>query len=238
MKVPLLLCAYSIIQYWDTSKCSKTVPISKSKVEFIPPRFSISLESRARLFSYAYALHAALGRHIVKNAEQTLNIEKSPDTIFISNNDEVGEIQQYVEENSWPLNEVHNRSVEQVINMESVQTIRFVASQHEPANEASNLRGGEDKENNIQNNREPSPSTPLSKNNASEEKKKLTRKRQRNPEAWKKNKNKCLKNSGMAYTTEKGKLVNAKQLKPGCGDKCRLKCTLKINEQQRLSNNK
>ncbi|CAG4959824.1 unnamed protein product, partial [Parnassius apollo] len=72
-------------------------------------------------------------------AEQTLNIEKSPDTIFISNNDEVGEIQQYVEENSWPLNEVHNRSVEQVINMESVQTIRFVASQHEPANEASNL---------------------------------------------------------------------------------------------------
>ncbi|CAG5013681.1 unnamed protein product [Parnassius apollo] len=140
MKVPLLLCAYSIIQYWDTSKCSKTVPISKSKVEFIPPRFSISLESRARLFSYAYALHAALGRHIVKNAEQTLNIEKSPDTIFISNNDEVGEIQQYVEENSWPLNEVHNRSVEQVINMESVQTIRFVASQHEPANEASNLK--------------------------------------------------------------------------------------------------
>ncbi|CAG5050860.1 unnamed protein product [Parnassius apollo] len=112
------------------------------------------------------------------DAEQTLNIEKSPDTIFISNNDEVGEIQQYVEENSWPLNEVHNRSVEQVINMESVQTIRFVASQHEPANEASNL--------------------------------------------------------SMAYTTEKGKLVNAKQLKPGCGDKCRLKCTLKINEQQRL----
>ncbi|CAG4943960.1 unnamed protein product [Parnassius apollo] len=75
-------------------------------------------------------------------AEQTLNIEKSPDTIFISNNDEVGEIQQYVEENSWPLNEVHNRSVEQVINMESVQTIRFVASQHEPANEASNLIDG------------------------------------------------------------------------------------------------
>ncbi|CAG4996091.1 unnamed protein product [Parnassius apollo] len=100
------------------------------------------------------------------DAEQTLNIEKSPDTIFISNNNEVGEIQQYVEENSWPLNEVHNRSVEQAINMESCTYDRFVASQHEPANEASNLAlyevfvslggelieilgGGEDKENNI-----------------------------------------------------------------------------------------
>ncbi|CAG5055141.1 unnamed protein product [Parnassius apollo] len=77
------------------------------------------------------------------DAEQTLNIEKSPDTIFISNNNEVGEIQQYVEENSWPLNEVHNRSVEQAINMESCTDDRFVASQHEPANEASNLRVNE-----------------------------------------------------------------------------------------------
>ncbi|CAG4975227.1 unnamed protein product [Parnassius apollo] len=74
------------------------------------------------------------------DAEQTLNIEKSPDTIFISNNNEVGEIQQYVEENSWPLNEVHNRSVEQALNMESCTDDRFVASQHEPANEASNLK--------------------------------------------------------------------------------------------------
>ncbi|CAG4958976.1 unnamed protein product [Parnassius apollo] len=137
---------------------------------------------------------------------------------------------------------IENKGVEQAINMESCIDYRFVASQHEPANEASNLsgelieilRGGENKENNIINNREPSPSTLLSKNNASEENKKLTRKRQRNPKAWKKNKKKCLKNSGIAYTTEKGKLVNAKQLKPGCGDKCRLKCTFKINEQQRL----
>ncbi|CAG4960634.1 unnamed protein product [Parnassius apollo] len=75
------------------------------------------------------------------DAEQTLNIEKCPGPIFISNNNEVGEIQQYVEENHLPLNEVHNRSVEQAINMESCTDDRFVASQHEPANEASNLSG-------------------------------------------------------------------------------------------------
>ncbi|CAG4946691.1 unnamed protein product [Parnassius apollo] len=54
-------------------------------------------------------------------------VNKCRGTIFISNNNEVGEIQQYVEENSLPLNKVHNRGVEQAINMESCTDDRWRA---------------------------------------------------------------------------------------------------------------
>ncbi|XP_041982815.1 uncharacterized protein LOC121739498 isoform X3 [Aricia agestis] len=64
---------------------------------------------------------------------------------------------------------------------------------------------------------------------------KKCKKRIREPEKWKKNKKKCLKNAGRAYETVSGKLVPGKAVKPPCGDKCRLRCTENINEDQRLS---
>ncbi|KAL4707280.1 hypothetical protein ACJJTC_019818 [Scirpophaga incertulas] len=65
--------------------------------------------------------------------------------------------------------------------------------------------------------------------------KKKTRKRLRQPQIWKKNKKKCLKNLGKSYVTYKGKVIQAKKLKAPCAETCRLKCSEKIDGEQRLS---
>lgn len=57
-----------------------------------------------------------------------------------------------------------------------------------------------------------------------------SRKRQRNPDNWVKHKKKSLKNTGKAYKKVTGKTVPAKEVKPPCGEKCRLKCSQKIDE--------
>ncbi|KAK5645229.1 hypothetical protein RI129_006529 [Pyrocoelia pectoralis] len=74
-----------------------------------------------------------------------------------------------------------------------------------------------------------------------------TRKRLRREKKWPRNHNKILKNSGKAYesfkkiTNEDGTVVTrelvtrmARKLLPPCGEKCRLACTKKINEDDRL----
>ncbi|KAL4710507.1 hypothetical protein ACJJTC_008909 [Scirpophaga incertulas] len=63
--------------------------------------------------------------------------------------------------------------------------------------------------------------------------KKKTRKRLRQPQIWKKNKKKCLKNLGKSYVTYKGKVIQAKKLKAPCAETCRLQCSEKIDEDMR-----
>ncbi|XP_050506636.1 uncharacterized protein LOC126884617 [Diabrotica virgifera virgifera] len=61
---------------------------------------------------------------------------------------------------------------------------------------------------------------------------KKAHKRKANPNTWKTNVLKRLRHSGKNYAT-KTKVVNAKSVKPTCGDKCRQKCTTKFTEEQR-----
>ncbi|GFO08810.1 Ws0399_0 protein [Plakobranchus ocellatus] len=49
-------------------------------------------------------------------------------------------------------------------------------------------------------------------------------KRQRNPELWKKNIKKRMRQTGQAYTTDTGREVPARRIHEGCGSSCRLKC--------------
>ncbi|XP_053395869.1 uncharacterized protein LOC128556009 [Mercenaria mercenaria] len=62
---------------------------------------------------------------------------------------------------------------------------------------------------------------------------KRSRKRQRNPETWKRSILKRRRDSGLSYVGHLGKIKRAKILKPACGISCKKKCTSKINEQQR-----
>ncbi|CAH0546612.1 unnamed protein product [Brassicogethes aeneus] len=65
------------------------------------------------------------------------------------------------------------------------------------------------------------------------ETKKITRKRTRGPENWKKNLAKRLRNSGKEYVNVKTKKSYAeRQLKPPCGEKCKIKCYTKFSEEQ------
>ncbi|XP_072375150.1 uncharacterized protein [Diabrotica undecimpunctata] len=73
------------------------------------------------------------------------------------------------------------------------------------------------------------------------------KKRLRNPGLWQKNIAKQLRNSGQSYVglisvkTENGSQKKIKEkrpkrmLKPPCGEKCKLQCSQKIDEQQRLN---
>ncbi|CAH0729639.1 unnamed protein product, partial [Brenthis ino] len=63
--------------------------------------------------------------------------------------------------------------------------------------------------------------------------KKKGRKRTSNPQKWKQNLNKILRNSGRSYETTKKKTVAAREVKPPCTDKCRLKCYEKFTSLQR-----
>lgn len=59
------------------------------------------------------------------------------------------------------------------------------------------------------------------------------RKRVRNVEAWKHQVAKRLRNTGKAYESANKKQVPARKIGPTCGEKCRLKCSSKINETSR-----
>lgn len=67
-----------------------------------------------------------------------------------------------------------------------------------------------------------------------QEEKKKTRKRKRNPESWRRNEIKRLRNSGAAYKDWNGKQRPEKKIKATCTN-CRLKCSEKINEEHRNS---
>ena len=60
-----------------------------------------------------------------------------------------------------------------------------------------------------------------------------TKKRLRNPAAWKKNIRCHLKNSGQEYVSQRGKVVAAKEMKPPCSSKCKHKCSENFSEEQR-----
>lgn len=65
--------------------------------------------------------------------------------------------------------------------------------------------------------------------------KKRGRKRTRNPNNWKKNIAKKLKNSGHEYRSLKtGKTVPARKIGPACTDKCRLACSSHFTEEKRM----
>ncbi|GFO23215.1 Ws0399_0 protein [Plakobranchus ocellatus] len=62
-------------------------------------------------------------------------------------------------------------------------------------------------------------------------------KRSRNEEAWRKNIRKRLRSKGEAYTSVRGKQVEAKVIKNIDCSKCKFKCTSKISEEQRKALN-
>ncbi|XP_053396810.1 uncharacterized protein LOC128556283 [Mercenaria mercenaria] len=59
------------------------------------------------------------------------------------------------------------------------------------------------------------------------------RKRKRNPEKWTRNIRKRLKNSGKKFYNRNGKVVSGRYVKPGCGQKCRYKCQVNFNSEER-----
>ncbi|KAL4104440.1 hypothetical protein QTP88_019741 [Uroleucon formosanum] len=59
-------------------------------------------------------------------------------------------------------------------------------------------------------------------------------KRSKNPEQWKKTKAKLLKNSGKSYTSRTGKTVNERVMGPNCSDRCILKCSSKLSDENRI----
>lgn len=64
--------------------------------------------------------------------------------------------------------------------------------------------------------------------------KKLTRKRQRNVTNWKSEVAKRLRNTGQSYTSKKlKKVIPARKIGPPCGEKCRLKCSANVSEEER-----
>lgn len=58
--------------------------------------------------------------------------------------------------------------------------------------------------------------------------------RQANPEGWIRNKRKLAKNTGQSYVASNGKIVEAKQMKSSCRESCRMHCSRKISEDNRL----
>ena len=61
----------------------------------------------------------------------------------------------------------------------------------------------------------------------------LTRKRQANPDSWKKNIRKKLRQSGKAFTSVKGDYVREGSMRIKDCNKCKFKCSEKISEEQR-----
>lgn len=66
------------------------------------------------------------------------------------------------------------------------------------------------------------------------EKKIISRKRRANPSQWKRNKRKFLRNCGQEYKSKKNNIVSARHLRSPCGETCRLKCSSKFTENERL----
>lgn len=67
----------------------------------------------------------------------------------------------------------------------------------------------------------------------SEKEKKKGRKRKRNKESWKQNIVKSLRNAGKSYTTKTNETIKPRSVQLPCRDKCKLKCSEKINVNQR-----
>lgn len=63
---------------------------------------------------------------------------------------------------------------------------------------------------------------------------KITRKRLANPQNWKKNVNKEKIARGEEYVTFKGKTIKAHSLQRPCDECCRLKCSSKVTEEDRM----
>uniref|UniRef100_A0A6P7G6N3 Uncharacterized protein LOC114334635 n=1 Tax=Diabrotica virgifera virgifera TaxID=50390 RepID=A0A6P7G6N3_DIAVI len=61
-----------------------------------------------------------------------------------------------------------------------------------------------------------------------------SRKRKRNPDNWRRNRIKKLRNSGKAYVNWKSKQVSERIMKPPCPTTCRLKCQTKFQEKHRV----
>ena len=56
---------------------------------------------------------------------------------------------------------------------------------------------------------------------------------QRASSEWKINIRKRLRNSGKEYVSSRGMKINGKAMKPSCPDTCHLKCSTKIDEEER-----
>ncbi|XP_045500057.1 serine-repeat antigen protein 5-like [Colias croceus] len=61
-----------------------------------------------------------------------------------------------------------------------------------------------------------------------------TRKRRRVEAQWKQNVTKILRNSGLPYQTKSGRNISKKQMKAGCGEGCRLKCSSFLSDEIRI----
>ncbi|CAC5382510.1 unnamed protein product [Mytilus coruscus] len=64
-------------------------------------------------------------------------------------------------------------------------------------------------------------------------KKKLSRKRKATPEEWEKSKRQRRRLSGMEYTSQRGKVVPAREVKPTDCTRCKYKCNIKVNDEER-----
>lgn len=60
------------------------------------------------------------------------------------------------------------------------------------------------------------------------------KKRKKNMNKWKANVAKKLRNTGKKYETNQKKIKNERSLKPPCTEKCKIKCTSKLTEDDRL----
>lgn len=72
--------------------------------------------------------------------------------------------------------------------------------------------------------------------NTQTDNKRKGKKRKANPVEWKKTKAKFLRNSGKPYTSSSIRKteMQARKVRPACGEKCKLKCSSKIEENKRL----
>lgn len=68
---------------------------------------------------------------------------------------------------------------------------------------------------------------------APEVEEKRGKKRKQNIKKWKKVEAKIRRNAGQSYISRTGKVVEERKMRPPCSDKCRLKCSTKIPEDQR-----
>lgn len=64
-------------------------------------------------------------------------------------------------------------------------------------------------------------------------KKKLSRKRKATPEEWEKNKRQRRRLSGIEYTSQRGKAVPARAVKPTNCTRCKYKCNIKVSDDER-----
>lgn len=96
------------------------------------------------------------------------------------------------------------------------------SSEYEPSengNTSSSSESNTSMQFNNENNEQPSP--------------KKGKKRTRNPEKWKKNKAKLLKNSGKGYQSRTGKIVKERVMGPVCSNRCQLSCSVKVKDDIR-----